>query len=151
MSEPQRSRALLRLAGFFYGPSTRYGPVPGKMQEAELLALAATLDDATILTWRNTGPVILRWIRDHQPEITTAPTPPSVLGAVLERTGWRIEVFWNGSAGWFTARMVSLRNRDGKEAYAGGYLVPFDDPIGASGATPGEALANLSAVVLEWA
>lgn len=75
----------------------------------------------------------------------------STFALVLQQKNWHVELFWNGSAGWFTARLVSLRDRDGRRDYPGGYLVPFDDPIGASGSTPEEALANLSEAVLEWA
>jgi hypothetical protein len=75
----------------------------------------------------------------------------STFALVLQQKNWHVELFWNGSAGWFTARLVSLRDRDGRRDYPGGYLVPFDDPIGASGATPEEALASLSEAVLEWA
>lgn len=70
---------------------------------------------------------------------------------VLKANGWRVELFWNGSGGWFTARLVSLVDRDGRRGYAGGYLVPYGDPLGASGQTPGEAIANLGEMVLEWA
>ena len=75
----------------------------------------------------------------------------STFALVLQQKHWHVELFWNGSADWFTARLVSLRDRDGRRDYPGGYLVPFDDPIGASGSTPEEALANLSEAVLEWA
>ncbi len=64
------------------------------------------------------------------------PTPSNTqltLGAVMMRTGWRVEVFWNSGGNWFTARMVNLD----------GHLVPFESPIGAGGQSPEEAVANL--------
>lgn len=75
----------------------------------------------------------------------------TTLGKVMELRGWRVEVFWNGAGGWFTARLVAMVDREGKRRYEGGYLVPYDDPIGVSGQTPGEAFQNLSDAVLEWA
>jgi len=70
---------------------------------------------------------------------------------VLQKTGWRVELFWNGSGGWFTARLISPWDRDGNATYPGGFLAPFDNPLGASGATPEEAFAHLAEAVLEWA
>ena len=66
-------------------------------------------------------------------------------------TGIRVELFWNSAGKWFTARLISPWDRSGNATYPGGFLFPFDKPIGASGATPEEALANLSEAVLEWA
>lgn len=108
------------------------------------------------------GPATLRWIRAHQTFVPGMATggndetpviPEAVIGGtfaeVIKNTGWRVELFWNERGGWFTARLISYR--DGHGSYPGGYLVPFDSPIGASGDTPWEALANLSEAVLEWA
>jgi hypothetical protein len=86
---------------------------------------------------------------DHQEEATMIET--TTFGEVLKRLGWRVEVFWNGGGQWYTARLISPWDRDGIRSYPGGFLAPFDDPIGASGASPEEALANLSDAVLEWA
>ena len=127
--------------------------------EAELLAYAASIPDEDILDWRDTGPAILGWIRAHQPTVVerseserpNTVAPSSTFAEVIKRTGWRVDVFWNGAGGWFTARLVSLCDRDGRRAYAGGYLVPFGDPIGTSGDTPEQALSALSEAVLEWA
>jgi hypothetical protein len=123
---------------------------------ADLLEWAATLSDEELLDMRNIGKTLLRWIREHQAADQAAANDSqaagrSTFGEVIKATGWRVELFWNGAGGWFTARMVSPWNRDGVRIYPGGYLVPFDDPIGASGATPEEAVANLSEAVLEWA
>lgn len=112
-----------------------------------MLAYAATLADEDILGWWNTGPEVLRWIRAHQP---SAEPTDTTFALVLKRTGWRVEMFWNTSGGWFTARLVSPHDHDGKASFPGGYLVPFDNPLGASGATPEQALSNLSEAVLEW-
>jgi len=140
------------------GERRRFGQRFTPERERDLLAWAATVPDDAILEWHQTGPAMLRWIRDHQPaEPTNTYTAPdlvntsTVLAEVIKRTGWRIEVFWNGSAGWFTARLISPWNRDGNATYPGGFLAPFDNPIGASGASPQEALVNLREAVLEWA
>ena len=70
-----------------------------------------------------------------------SPEPPDMmLGPAMRSNGWRVELFWNGAGRWFTARLVSLY----------GDLVPDGNPIGASGATPDEAFANLQGKVLEW-
>jgi hypothetical protein len=174
-----RTRALRRIAYARDGRG-RHERRFDAAREADLLAYAATLSDEAILDWRNTGPGILGWIRTHQPTDTPqtdklrlrlaslaqgeagsaaydepewVPTVSTIFAETLKRSGWRVEVFWNGGGGWFTARLVSLYDRDGNRnrSYSGGFLVPFDDPIGASGATPEEALANLSEAVLEWA
>lgn len=152
----QRTRALSRLSGLRDG--RRYGQKFGPAREQDLLAWAATLPDEDILAIRNTGPATLSWIREHQPPAglsrasrSVRHSDPTMLGKVMQVKGWRVELFWNESAGWFTARMVSLRDRGGKRGYEGGYLVPYEDPIGVSGGTPEEALANLSDAVLEWA
>jgi len=73
------------------------------------------------------------------------------LAVVLQKTGWRAELFWNGSGGWFTARLISPWDHRGNATYPGGFLAPFDNPLGASGATPEEAFAHLAEAVLEWA
>ena len=79
------------------------------------------------------------------------PVDGSTFARVLKDVGWRVELFWNSSGAWFTARLISPWDRDGNASYPGGFLAPFDNPIWASGATPAEALANLSDAVLEWA
>ena len=123
---------------------------------------AATLPDETILEWRNTGPTILAWIRTHQRppcddecEVAAvddfaAWSGATTFGKVLQATGWRVEVFWNSSGGWFTARLISPWDRSGNADYPGGFLAPFDNPIGASGASPEEAVSHLADAVLEW-
>jgi hypothetical protein len=83
--------------------------------------------------------------------MTTDPASTSTFGEVIKATGWRVELFWNSAGGWFTARMISPWDRDGNATYPGGFLAPFDNPLGASGATPQEAFANLGEAVLEWA
>jgi hypothetical protein len=85
-----------------------------------------------------------------RPELVI-PVDGSTFARVLKEVGWRVELFWNSSGGWFTARLISPWDRDGNVTYPGGFLAPFDNPIGASGSTPAEALANLSEAVLEWA
>jgi hypothetical protein len=147
-----RTRALSRISGARDG--RRYGQRFDAAREADLLAYAATLSDETILDWRDTGPGVLGWIRTHQPAPGIEPeysaADPTNLGVVLQSTGWRIEVFWNSAGGWFTARLVSLWDRDGNATYSGGSLVPFGDPIGMSGESPQKAFAHLSEAVLEW-
>ena len=140
-------------------PRTEAGRRDGERTRALGRILRA---DEDILAWRDTGPAILRWIRTHQPEelptatLTVGDTVGDALhrttfAMVLQQTGWHVEVFWNGSAGWFTARLVSRLDRDGFATYPGGFLVPFDDPLGASGDSPAESLSRLGELVLEWA
>ena len=157
-----RTRALSRIAGARDGPKFRYGQRFSLARETELLAYAATLHDETILEWRNTGPTILAWIRTHQRppcddecEVAAvddfaAWSGATTFGKVLQATGWRVEVFWNSSGGWFTARLISPWDRSGNADYPGGFLAPFDNPIGASGASPEEAVSHLADAVLEW-
>ena len=72
------------------------------------------------------------------------PVDGRTFARVLKEVGWRVELFWNSGGRWFTARLITSPAN-------GGYLAPLGNPIGASGATPAEALANLSEAVLEWA
>jgi hypothetical protein len=130
----------------------RYGQKFSADRERDMLAWAATIPDETILGWRNTGPAILRWIRDHQRDPhEQVRYDDTTFAMVLKQTGWRVELFWNNAGGWFTARLISPWDRDGMATYPGGFLVPFDNPIGASGGSPEESLVNLSDAVLEWA
>jgi hypothetical protein len=149
LQRTMRTRALTRISDARDGRAARNGKRYSAAREADLLAYAATLPDEEILEWRNTGPGILGWIRTHQPVPTVVGS--TTFAEVIKRTGWRVELFWNGSGGWFTARLISPWDRDGIASYPGGFLAPFDNPIGASGSTPAEALANLSEAVLEWA
>lgn len=162
-----RTRALKRIVAARDGRSFALRSHHfGAAREADLLAYAATLDDGEILEWRDTGPAILAWIRAHQPDPAlgrgvvlprshsdrpNTVANGSTFAEVIKATGWRVELFWNGGGGWFTARLISPWDRDGNATYPGGFLAPFDNPIGASGATPEEALANLSEATLEWA
>jgi len=157
-NERRALRSLLRYREPGQTPHRRITPT----MKSDLLRWAASISDEELLDIRNIGPTLLRWIRDHQPPYTIEDygTPVrmipeavvgSTFGEVIKRTGWRVELFWNGSGGWFTARMISPWDRDGNRSYPGGFLAPFDDPIGTSGSTPAEALANLSEAVLEWA
>ena len=136
-----RTRALRRISAARDGRAGLYARRYGPTAEADLLAYAARLDDEVILEWRDTGPAILRWIREHQPASPPPANTSTTLAEVMKRTAWHVEVFWNASAGWFTARLVDFF----------GHLEPPDCPIGASGASPGQALANLHDAVLEWA
>ena len=34
----------------------------------------------------------------------------TTFGEVLKRTGWRVELFWNGGGQWFTARLIIITN-----------------------------------------
>lgn len=165
MTELLGKRALIAL--FRNSPSTekgeRYGWRAMRMaldRRDILLRWAATMTDSDLLELRNFGKQSLAWTRQHQPEAHGDGTPVRMIpeaslggtfAEVIKRTGWRVELFWNGSGGWFTARLISPWDRDGNAAYPGGFLAPFDNPIGTSGATPAEALANLSEAVLEWA
>lgn len=152
--DPLRPRAMHALLRRRVPGQTPFRRITPAMAD-DLLGWAATLPDETLLDMRDIGPTMLRWIRDHQPDESQAVRSDSrsgsMLATVLQSTGWRVEVFWNRSAGWFTARLTSQFDRDGKAFYPGGYLVPFENPLGASGATPEEAVANLSEAVLEWA
>lgn len=106
-----RKRALhnlLRLREPGRTPFRRITPA----MEADLLRWASFLSDEEILDMRNIGRVLLRWIRAHQPppddgETPVRMIPEAVVGStfaeVIKRTGWRVELFWNSSAGWFTA------------------------------------------------
>lgn len=169
----QRRRTLHALLRRHEPGLSPFRPITHEM-EKNLMTWAASLNDETLLSMRDIGPTALRWIRAHQsayaiggnaetlvvrssPEMPTAAlTAPeniyrTTFAMVLQQTGWHVEVFWNGSAGWFTARLVSRLDRDGFATYPGGFLVPFDDPIGASGDSPAEALRRLGEAVLEWA
>jgi hypothetical protein len=156
-----RTGSLRSLLRHHEPTKTPYRRITADM-ERELLSWAATLPDETILEMRDTGPVKLRWIREHEPEDNgwqergqpdddyAIWSGSTTFAMVLQKTGWRAELFWNGSGGWFTARLISPWDRDGNAAYPGGFLAPFDNPLGASGATPEEAFAHLAEAVLEW-
>ena len=62
----------------------------------------------------------------------------NTLAPLLKQTGWYVELFWNNS-GRFVARLIS----------PWGPPAPRAEPVGASGRSPEEALANLAAAVLE--
>lgn len=144
-ADPMRARVAHIISRARDG-EPRYGKRFTPEQMDALLAYAATIPDEVILNdWHQTGPAVLRWIRRHQPNTHTT------LAAVMMRTGWHVELLWNEAGGWFTARLVALVDREGKRGYEGGYLVPYEDPIGCSGRSPDEALANLHERVLEWA
>ena len=134
-NERRALHSLLRYREPGVSPYRRITPV----MRRDLLGWAATLSDEELLNMRNIGTMLLHWIREHQQ--VQVPSD-STFALVLKQTGWRVELFWNSSAGWFTARLISPWDRN---------LVPFDDPIGCSGASPEEALANLRETVLEWA
>lgn len=61
-----RTRSLRSLLRAYEPDKTPYRRITPSMADA-LLRWAATLPDETILDMRDTGPVKLRWIRDHQP------------------------------------------------------------------------------------
>jgi hypothetical protein len=124
-----RSRALHSIARN-HGDRGRYGQTFSAERQRGLLEWAATQTDEDILEWRNTGPVMLRWIRDHQPVVAETST---TLAWVMKSYGWRVELFWNSAGVWFTARLV---DRDGN-------LMPRGDPLGVSAQSPGQALADL--------
>ena len=68
-----RSRALHSIARN-HGDRGRYGQTFSAERQRGLLEWAATQTDEDILEWRNTGPVMLRWIRDHQPVVAETST-----------------------------------------------------------------------------
>ena len=65
------------------------------------------------------------------------PLPDRTLAPLLKQTAWCIELFWTRKG--FAARLFSPWGPPAARA----------NPIGASGQTPEEALANLTATVYE--